>query len=197
MLRLPYFASCFLCLWKTMLPHLKSLWEIILNITQKTVSTTIDHTTIKKLYSAVRIWKKLFHILFKKRRVVVRGRGIKQSYTVEVIRKLESYNKHVERILKDLKSTTWYGMSFNILSLVFKYFLFFFILHFPLSIAYFEKKIKNVNPLPFFNSFLLCWMWYSSIIQNILKQNITWEHMCNIIFLLLQISLKTLLICSF
>ena len=61
------FPGCFLCLWKLMLTRLKSLWRIILKISQKTVSGTIDSSATETNFIAQYVCKrKTFHSLFKK-----------------------------------------------------------------------------------------------------------------------------------
>ena len=61
------FRGCFLCLWKLMLTRLKSLWRIILKISQKTVSVTIDNSATETNFTAQYVYKrKTFHNLFKK-----------------------------------------------------------------------------------------------------------------------------------
>ena len=56
-----YFAGCFLCLWKLMLPYLKSIWEILLKISRQ-FSTRIDGITQTLLCNK---YMGVIHILFK------------------------------------------------------------------------------------------------------------------------------------
>ena len=57
-----YFVGCFLSLRKLMLPHVKSIWQIILNISRKSSFNNNwrydDH--INKLYFVIRNGKKYF-----------------------------------------------------------------------------------------------------------------------------------------
>lgn len=61
-------SGCSFCLWKLMMPHLKSIWQIILKISRK--HSNWWYLQINKFWCTIGTWKKYF-IFFSRRNMLL------------------------------------------------------------------------------------------------------------------------------